>query len=47
MTSFGLCFLLQTLKDEESLAEPCSATFMDLVRTPKMRKHTFILSFNW
>ncbi|XP_042562208.1 solute carrier family 22 member 2, partial [Clupea harengus] len=38
---------IETLKDEESLAEPCSATFMDLVRTPKMRKHTFILSFNW
>lgn len=24
-----------------------TASFMDLIRTPKMRKHTFILSYNW
>ncbi|XP_062406914.1 solute carrier family 22 member 2 [Sardina pilchardus] len=37
---------IETLKDDSEEA-PASASFMDLVRTPKMRKHTFILSFNW
>lgn len=39
------CWLPQTLADDN---EDCTtASFMDLIRTPKMRKHTFILSFNW
>ncbi|XP_061900802.1 solute carrier family 22 member 2 isoform X1 [Entelurus aequoreus] len=37
---------IETLTDEN--ADPsATASFMDLIRTPKMRKHTFILSFNW
>ncbi|XP_017295569.1 solute carrier family 22 member 2-like [Kryptolebias marmoratus] len=28
-------------------AESTSASMLDLIRTPKMRKHTFILMFNW
>ncbi|XP_061602745.1 solute carrier family 22 member 2-like [Cololabis saira] len=36
---------IETLTDDN--AESCTASFMDLIRTPKMRKHTFILSYNW
>ncbi|XP_042359545.1 solute carrier family 22 member 2-like [Plectropomus leopardus] len=36
---------IETLTDDN--AETCTASFMDLIRTPKMRKHTFILSYNW
>ncbi|KAM6964908.1 solute carrier family 22 member 2-like [Aplochiton taeniatus] len=36
---------IQTLRDDN--AETSSTSFMDLIRTPKMRKHTFILMFNW
>ncbi|KAJ8009056.1 hypothetical protein DPEC_G00084880 [Dallia pectoralis] len=36
---------IETMRD--SNASVSSASFMDLIRTPKMRKHTFILSFNW
>ncbi|XP_072218126.1 solute carrier family 22 member 2-like [Leuresthes tenuis] len=36
---------IETLADDN--AETSSASFMDLIRTPKMRKHTFILSYNW
>ncbi|XP_063079304.1 solute carrier family 22 member 2 isoform X2 [Engraulis encrasicolus] len=36
---------IENLKDDNVVT--VSATFMDLIRTPKMRKHTFILSFNW
>ncbi|XP_061785463.2 solute carrier family 22 member 2 [Nerophis lumbriciformis] len=37
---------IETLTDEN--ADPsATASFMDLIKTPKMRKHTFILSFNW
>ncbi|XP_031169707.1 solute carrier family 22 member 2-like [Sander lucioperca] len=36
---------IETLRDDN--AESCTASFMDLIRTPKMRKHTFILSYNW
>ncbi|XP_028296242.1 solute carrier family 22 member 2 [Gouania willdenowi] len=36
---------IQTLCDDN--ADSSSASFMDLIRTPKMRKHTCILSFNW
>ncbi|MGH0163075.1 UNVERIFIED_CONTAM: hypothetical protein FKN15_044134 [Acipenser sinensis] len=37
--------LLKTLTDDNE--ELLSPSFLDLVRTPKMRKHTFILMFNW
>ncbi|XP_068199507.1 solute carrier family 22 member 2-like [Antennarius striatus] len=36
---------IESLADDE--ADSCTASFMDLVRTPNMRKQTFILSFNW
>uniref|UniRef100_A0A3B4WY27 Solute carrier family 22 member 3 n=1 Tax=Seriola lalandi dorsalis TaxID=1841481 RepID=A0A3B4WY27_SERLL len=36
---------LETLTDEEG--DSPSASLLDLVRTPNMRKHTFILMFNW
>ncbi|XP_019959274.1 solute carrier family 22 member 2-like [Paralichthys olivaceus] len=36
---------IENLADDN--ADSSTASFMDLIRTPKMRKHTFILSFNW
>uniref|UniRef100_A0A3Q0QV67 Solute carrier family 22 member 3 n=2 Tax=Heroini TaxID=318529 RepID=A0A3Q0QV67_AMPCI len=36
---------LETLTDDNT--DSTTASFMDLIRTPKMRKHTFILSYNW
>uniref|UniRef100_A0A673C1F2 Solute carrier family 22 member 3 n=1 Tax=Sphaeramia orbicularis TaxID=375764 RepID=A0A673C1F2_9TELE len=36
---------IETLTDDN--ADSTTASFMDLIRTPKMRKHTFILSYNW
>ncbi|XP_064846470.1 solute carrier family 22 member 2-like [Oncorhynchus masou masou] len=36
---------IETMRDDN--ADTSTASFMDLIRTPKMRKHTFILSFNW
>ncbi|XP_017295571.2 solute carrier family 22 member 2 [Kryptolebias marmoratus] len=36
---------IETLSDDN--ADSSTASFMDLIRTPKMRKHTFILSYNW
>ncbi|KAL0967414.1 hypothetical protein UPYG_G00251940 [Umbra pygmaea] len=36
---------IETMRD--SNAKSSTASFMDLIRTPNMRKHTFILSFNW
>uniref|UniRef100_A0A3P8Z2X0 Solute carrier family 22 member 3 n=1 Tax=Esox lucius TaxID=8010 RepID=A0A3P8Z2X0_ESOLU len=36
---------IETLRDDN--AETSSASFLDLFRTPNMRKHTFILMFNW
>ncbi|KAG7460970.1 hypothetical protein MATL_G00204650 [Megalops atlanticus] len=36
---------IETLKDDT--AESSTASFLDLIRTPNMRKHTFILMFNW
>uniref|UniRef100_A0A6Q2XXR9 Solute carrier family 22 member 3 n=1 Tax=Esox lucius TaxID=8010 RepID=A0A6Q2XXR9_ESOLU len=36
---------IETMRDNNANAS--TASFMDLIRTPKMRKHTFILSFNW
>ncbi|MED6266099.1 hypothetical protein CHARACLAT_032176 [Characodon lateralis] len=35
----------EILTDDE--AESPSASLLDLIRTPNMRKHTFILMFNW
>uniref|UniRef100_A0A1A7YLX5 Solute carrier family 22 member 3 n=1 Tax=Iconisemion striatum TaxID=60296 RepID=A0A1A7YLX5_9TELE len=37
---------VQSLTDDDE-AGSASASLMDLVRTPNMRKHTFILMFNW
>ncbi|KAJ3606447.1 hypothetical protein NHX12_025968 [Muraenolepis orangiensis] len=36
---------IETLKDDN--VEIGVPSFMDLIRTPRMRKHTLILSFNW
>ncbi|KAK5903189.1 hypothetical protein CgunFtcFv8_006992 [Champsocephalus gunnari] len=36
---------IETLTDDN--AESRTASFLDLIRTPNMRKHTLILSFNW
>uniref|UniRef100_A0A671UQ70 Solute carrier family 22 member 3 n=1 Tax=Sparus aurata TaxID=8175 RepID=A0A671UQ70_SPAAU len=36
---------IETLADDN--ADSHTVSFMDLIRTPKMRKHTFILSYNW
>ncbi|XP_071386139.1 LOW QUALITY PROTEIN: solute carrier family 22 member 2-like [Centroberyx affinis] len=36
---------IETLADDN--ADSSTASFMDLIRTPNMRKHTFILMFNW
>ncbi|XP_034018713.1 solute carrier family 22 member 2-like [Thalassophryne amazonica] len=36
---------IETLTDDN--ADSTTASFMDLIRTPKMRKHTLILSYNW
>ncbi|KAI4800598.1 hypothetical protein KUCAC02_009592 [Chaenocephalus aceratus] len=36
---------IETLTDDN--AESRTASFLDLIRTPRMRKHTLILSFNW
>ncbi|KAJ0026799.1 hypothetical protein NQD34_017799 [Periophthalmus magnuspinnatus] len=38
---------IETLADDNAAADSTTASFMDLIRTPKMRKHTFILSYNW
>uniref|UniRef100_A0A8C6UQZ9 Solute carrier family 22 member 3 n=1 Tax=Neogobius melanostomus TaxID=47308 RepID=A0A8C6UQZ9_9GOBI len=35
---------IETLTDDNANT---TVSFMDLIRTPKMRKHTFILSYNW
>ncbi|KAJ8396208.1 hypothetical protein AAFF_G00020750 [Aldrovandia affinis] len=36
---------LETLKDDTAVTS--TASILDLFKTPKMRKHTFILMFNW
>ncbi|CAL8314483.1 unnamed protein product [Lota lota] len=36
---------IETLRDDN--AETTTPSFMNLIRTPKMRKHSLILSFNW
>ncbi|XP_072299571.1 solute carrier family 22 member 2-like [Eucyclogobius newberryi] len=37
---------IESLADDNA-DQSSTASFMDLIRTPKMRKHTFILSYNW
>ncbi|XP_014890856.1 solute carrier family 22 member 2 [Poecilia latipinna] len=37
--------MIETLSDDN--ADSSTTSFMDLIRTPKMRRHTLILSFNW
>nr|XP_055041452.1 solute carrier family 22 member 2 [Misgurnus anguillicaudatus] len=37
---------IESLEDD-STDSSSSASFMDLIKTPKLRKYTFILSFNW
>ncbi|XP_072499947.1 solute carrier family 22 member 2-like [Notamacropus eugenii] len=38
---------LQSLKPDEEDSKKMSPSFIDLVRTPQMRKHTLILMYNW
>ncbi|XP_027629157.1 solute carrier family 22 member 2 [Tupaia chinensis] len=37
----------QSLRPEEEAGEKLSPSFLDLVRTPQIRKHTLILMYNW
>ncbi|XP_062324467.1 solute carrier family 22 member 2 [Osmerus eperlanus] len=36
---------IETMRDDN--ADLSTASFIDLIKTPNMRKHTFILMFNW
>ncbi|XP_065787089.1 solute carrier family 22 member 2 isoform X2 [Muntiacus reevesi] len=38
---------LQSLRPEEEVGEKLNPSFLDLVRTPQIRKHTLILMYNW
>ncbi|KAF6365326.1 solute carrier family 22 member 2 [Rhinolophus ferrumequinum] len=38
---------LQSLRPEEEIGEKMNPSFLDLVRTPQIRKHTLILMYNW
>lgn len=38
---------LQSLKADEETGEKLNPSFLDLVRTPQIRKHTLILMYNW
>ncbi|KAF3831252.1 hypothetical protein GH733_000144 [Mirounga leonina] len=38
---------LQSLRPEEEVDEKLNPSFLDLVRTPQIRKHTLILMYNW
>ncbi|XP_036174073.1 solute carrier family 22 member 2 [Myotis myotis] len=38
---------LQCLRPDEEVGEKLNPSFLDLVRTPQIRKHTLILMYNW
>uniref|UniRef100_A0A8C9M2X8 Solute carrier family 22 member 2 n=1 Tax=Panthera tigris altaica TaxID=74533 RepID=A0A8C9M2X8_PANTA len=38
---------LQSLRPDEEADEKLNPSFLDLVRTPQIRKHTLILMYNW
>nr|XP_030708707.1 solute carrier family 22 member 2 [Globicephala melas] len=38
---------LQSLGSDEEVGEKLNPSFLDLVRTPQIRKHTLILMYNW
>uniref|UniRef100_G3T779 Solute carrier family 22 member 2 n=1 Tax=Loxodonta africana TaxID=9785 RepID=G3T779_LOXAF len=38
---------LQSLRPDEEVGEKLNPSFLDLVRTPQIRKHTLILMYNW
>ncbi|XP_036727951.1 solute carrier family 22 member 2 isoform X2 [Balaenoptera musculus] len=38
---------LQSLGPDEEVGEKLNPSFLDLVRTPQIRKHTLILMYNW
>nr|XP_027795367.1 solute carrier family 22 member 2 isoform X2 [Marmota flaviventris] len=38
---------IQSLRAEEEVGEKLNPSFLDLVRTPQIRKHTLILMYNW
>ncbi|KAM6180617.1 solute carrier family 22 member 2 [Erethizon dorsatum] len=38
---------LQSLRADEEAGEKLNPSFLDLVRTPQIRKHTLILMYNW
>ncbi|KAM7137034.1 solute carrier family 22 member 2 [Molossus nigricans] len=38
---------LQSLRPDEEAGETLNPSFLDLVRTPQIRKHTLILMYNW
>ncbi|MEJ1275441.1 hypothetical protein NN561_006338 [Cricetulus griseus] len=38
---------LQCLREDEDAGEKLNPSFLDLVRTPQIRKHTLIMMYNW
>jgi OCT family organic cation transporter-like MFS transporter 2 len=42
-----LLFTLQSLRADEEVVEKLNPSFLDLFRTPQIRKHTLILMYNW
>ncbi|XP_036621662.1 solute carrier family 22 member 2 [Trichosurus vulpecula] len=38
---------LQSLKPDEDTSKKMNPSFLDLIRTPQIRKHTLILMYNW
>ncbi|XP_066104331.1 solute carrier family 22 member 2 isoform X2 [Saccopteryx bilineata] len=38
---------LQSLRADEEVGEKLKPSFLDLVRTPQIRKHTLVLMYNW
>uniref|UniRef100_A0A8D1JU01 Solute carrier family 22 member 2 n=1 Tax=Sus scrofa TaxID=9823 RepID=A0A8D1JU01_PIG len=45
--SRSCCFSSQSLRPDEEVGEKLKPSFLDLVRTPQIRKHTLILMYNW